>query len=504
MNVHGYEIVKDWTVSNIGMTAQGKKGGKLYFMKRYGEYKLPRRDSSTSPRLYDKLKAEFDAFVNNRIAINTTLASLAGPGGNIVLPSDWFVDDIYYIEATEFVSSVIEDEEIFKLSRDNILFIMLTAAGALHNIHRKNIVHSDLKRTNILAARNSSGNTVAKIIDFDRAYFANDIRPDELGGDQSFMSPELAQCFMYDMADEALAYMSTKSDIFSLGLVFHNYLTGGEFPKIVGLTGALEERRREGKMVYSCEALLAGAGLEISRKVGDEYLTHLLAAMLQTEPSDRPTAQEVLEVLKTRRVLELKADSSIKIETESSPSKSKKTMPDTSFSKTKSGTDTETPTVPKGYCEPWAEHKFVFDNEKLAADGYVASEQVVHKDVKCYKLYKSDKVGRLFTASTLTILGLVKPADSFTKGTTAKATDEKPTKADTSTSEKGSSGGDWELWDEDSSYRFVPDALLSAGYKGAVKHTKNGTKGYLLIKHNDEQRFMTASMLKILKFMIEK
>ena len=504
MNVHGYEIVKDWTVSNIGMTAQGRKGGKLYFMKRYGEYKLPRRDSSTSPRLYDKLKAEFDSFVNNRVAINTTLASLAGPGGNIVLPSDWFVDDIYYIEATEFIGSVIEDEEIFKLSCDNILFIMLTAAGALHNIHRKNIVHSDLKRTNILAARNSSGNTVAKIIDFDRAYFANDIRPDELGGDQSFMSPELAQCFMYDMADEALAYMSTKSDIFSLGIVFHNYLTGGEFPKIVGLTGALEERRREGKMVYSCEALLAGAELEVSRKVGDEYLTHLIAAMLQTEPSDRPTAQEVLEVLKTRRVLELKADSSIKIESDSSSAKRKKATPDdTSIRKTEGESVTKT-SVPEGYCEAWPEHTFVFDHDALAANGYIASEQIIQKGVKCYKLYKSDKVGRLFTTSTLTILGLVKSGEEFTKKTSAKTTTETPTKSETSTSEEGHKDGKWELWEEDASYKFVPDALLSAGYKSAIKHTKNGTKGYLLVKHNDEERFMTASMLKILRFMIEK
>lgn len=153
MNVRGYELTEDWKVSNIGHTAKAKKSGKVYFLKRYGEYKMPRHDASTSAALYDRLKREFDSFKDNRIAINNALASLAGPGGNIILPTDWFVDDIFYIEATEFVDNLIEDEEILRLPKENKLFIMLTAAGALHNIHRKNIVHSDLKRTNILAAK---------------------------------------------------------------------------------------------------------------------------------------------------------------------------------------------------------------------------------------------------------------------------------------------------------------------------------------------------------------
>ena len=192
------------------------------------------------------------------------------------------------------------------------LFLMMTAAGAISSIHRKNIVHSDLKRTNIMAA-DKSGKAVAKIIDFDRAYFADRIRPDELGGDQCFMSPELAQCFMYDMADEALAYLSTKSDIFSLGLVFHNYLTGGGFPRPTGLSGVLKERADSGQPVFCCEVLLAGGGLEVSSSIGDEYLGNLLVAMLQPEPEDRPDANEVLEILKNKRVREIKEGSVVTV-----------------------------------------------------------------------------------------------------------------------------------------------------------------------------------------------
>lgn len=490
MNVHGYELIKDWKVSNIGMTAQAKRGGKRYFLKKYGEYKMPRHDASTSPRLYDKLKGEFDAFVENRIAINTALASLAGPGGNIILPTDWFVDDIYYIEATEFIENLIEDEDILNLPRENILFIMLTASGALHNIHRKNIVHSDLKRTNILAARNSAGNTVAKIIDFDRGYFANNIRPDELGGDQNFMSPELAQCFMYDMADEALAYLSTKSDIFSLGLVFHNYLTKGAFPKISGLTGALKARVDEGQIVYCCEAILAGARLEISRKVGDKYLTHLLAAMLQPEPEDRPTAQEVLNVLKTKKILDVKPDSVISIEGESIAAESSRM----------SATVSDTPVLPSGYCHPWPEHRIVFNESKLADNGYVSSEQVDRKGVKCYKFYKRDGVSRVFTIDNLSILGLVSDATK----TSERVAPVKATESAARTHTADVTEDENTLWEEDAAYAYDMSSITGSGYKGIAKATKNGIKGYVLIKMNDEQRFMTFDKLKLLKYVLKK
>ena len=321
MNIRGYELTGDWKVANRGFTVQATKSGKKYFLKKYGMYKMPRHDASTSEALYNRMKAEFDSFMENRVNINKALADLAGPGGNIILPTHWFVEDICYIEATAFVNDLIEDEDILNLSVEDKIFVMLTAAAALYNIHKKKIVHSDLKRTNILAARNSSGRISAKIIDFDMSYFENDLRPDELGGDQNFMSPELAQCFMYDMADEALEYMSTKSDIFSLGLVFHDYLvtekytddegrsrTRGCHPKIEGLTGKLKERADEGKTVYCCEALLAEGKLVVSDKIKEKYLRHLIAAMLQPEPEDRPTAQEVLDALRNKKVLELKSD----------------------------------------------------------------------------------------------------------------------------------------------------------------------------------------------------
>ena len=526
MNVHGYELTADWKVSNIGMTAQGTKGGKRYFLKKYGEYKMPRRDASTTPKLYERLKAEFNAFSQNRIDINRTLSSLAGPGGNIILPTDWFIEDIYYIEATEFVDHLIEDDAILCMPREDILFIMLTAAGALHNIHRKNIVHSDLKRTNILAARNPSGRAVAKLIDFDRSYFADRVRPDELGGDQSYMSPELAQCFIYDMADEALAYLSTKSDIFSLGLVYYNYLSKGAFPAIRGLSGALKAKADDGVTVYCCEALLAGAELVIDGKIGDPYLTHLLAAMLQPEPEDRPTAQEVLEVLKTKRVLDLKEDSAVTIkgETAAPAAPAKKADASAAGVKPMPAPAPEVTAPPKGYCAPWADHDITFDEVKMARNGYVASAQTTRRDIRCYKLYKKDGTERVFTVDNLLILGLVtegKDSDAdelivpdpipsaasyIVPDPTPAGSSSATPAADTasSASPAGEVADDGCLWDEDSDYVYDLAAVSESGYKGITRAVKNGVKGYALVKKNDEQRFMTFDKLKLLRFVTHK
>lgn len=521
MNVNGYETVGDWLVSNISRTAIAYRGGKKYFLKEYSEYKMPRHDESTTPKLYDKLKKEFDDFMAYRIAINRALTELAGPGGNIILPSDWFVDDIFYVESTEFINNLIEDEDILNLPEEELLFVMKTAAASLYSIHRKNIVHSDLKRTNILAARNSSNNVVAKIIDFDRSYFANDIRPDDLGGDQSFMSPELTQCFICDMSDESLSYLSTKSDIFSLGLVFYNYLTHGKFPNIEGLTGALKNRSDSGKTVYCGEALLSGARLIISNEISQKYLCHLIAAMIQPEPEDRPSALEVLNILKNQKVIEYNADSQILIESDLSSTSEfslKKEIASgevSTLSKSEEIKAAKEEEIPVSYCDPWEEHKITFLTDELVKNGFVSSKHYSKRGAKCYKLFKKNGEGRVFTLENLMMLNLVKPTalaaktPSKSKSSSVKDKITEPTdktkKTKETESEKSSVVVDEnKLWDEDAEYDYNMHAILSGGYKGIFRSIKNDKKGYTLVKNNDDQRFITFDKLKLLGYVTKK
>ncbi len=505
MSVNGYELTSEWKAANRGFTAFAAKGGKKYFLKKYGMYRMPKRDSSTSEKLYGKMKKEFDSFTDNRTAINKALADFAGPGGNIILPLDWFIDDSCFIEATEFVNDLIEDEDILNLSVEDKIYVMRTAAAALYNIHKKKIVHSDLKRTNILAARNSAGKISAKIIDFDMSYFEYDIRPEELGGDQNFMSPELAQCFMYDFSDEALAYMSTKSDIFSLGLVFHDYLvtekykndkgekhTRGCHPKKEGLTGKLKDRADAGKTVYCSEALLAGGKLVVSGKIKEKYLRHLIAAMIQPEPEDRPTAQEVLAVFREKKILDLKSDS-VMIEGEDIVPCSRRAEREV-LAKAKVPAEPVVMPTPEGYCKPWDEHKISFDESKLSENDYAASERIEKDGKKYYRLYRKDGRKTVFTVENLVMLGYAKRTGVSEK--TKPEPDFEPT--------FGIIVHDGTMWESDCEYSFDNEYIKRNGYVRAARAERKSIKGYVLEKPSGELRFMTFEIMRLLRFIVKK
>lgn len=471
MNVGGYELIGDWKVSNVGFTALATKGSKKYFLKRYGEYKKPRKNAATSDRLFARLNAEFNDFVKYRSAINEALSTIACEGGNIILPTKWFVDDINFIEATEFINDLIEDEKIMELSGDELNFVMMTAAKAIKDIHGKNIVHSDLKRTNILAARNSSGKVVAKIIDFDKSYFANSVREKDLGGDQLYMSPELTWCLISECEEDAMAKLSTKSDVFSLGIVFYNYLTKGEFPKITGLSDKLKAKADEGKVVYCGEALVSDAKLVISKKIKDEYMQRLIANMLYADPEKRISAQEVLDVLKSKRVLPFDEGQGVVIEgmTAVSPIKPSTTTRDS---------DTE---VPKGYCEPWEEHKCKFDIAKLRESGFASSKRINRKGVNCYQFYRADGTSNVFSINTLKILGWVVAPSSA---------DEKKKESTTAAFVLSN-----EVWDTDAGYCIDGEKAKSDGYAGIAKHQKNGRKGYVLMRKDGTNQFVLIHQL---------
>ncbi len=501
MNINGYEI-SEWKVSNIGATAIATRDGKKYFLKKYGQYKRPREadvpDKMTPKGFEKKLKA-FNDFKEYREKINSTLASFAGTGGNIKLPCDWFVYDINYTEATEFVDGVLSNEQILALSQDDLLLIMKTAASAMYNVHKMGIVHSDIKLTNILVATNTAGKPVAKIIDFDRSYFVENIRPDDIGGDQSYMSPELTMCFATEFADEYLAKLSDKSDIFSLGLVFYNYLTQGEFPKMSTVRNADGE---EMSFSFCGEACLNGAKLKLSEKLKKPYIAHLIANMLQTDPSKRPSAFEVLEALKGSKILPLPSDSNVEI-----PASLRKD--EASTSSVGGGASTPTParptpapapaptpspTIPTGYCEPWPEHSFKFDEEKMRAKGYVAAVQHVKNGVKCYLIWTTSGATRVLAFQTIKLFGLGigmgGSAPSPVRPTPAPTPAPAPAPVIDMTEE---------MWPSDKAYTFDNAAIAAQGYVKVEKAINNGKECYVLISANGTRRNINISMLKILK-----
>ena len=470
MNVNGYELIGNWVASNIGFTARATKGGKIYFLKKYGEYKLPIKEKTTE-KTYNLMLKNFNAFKDYRERINNALKRVAAGGGNIILPTQWFVNEVNFIEATEFVNGVMSDADIDKIPEEKLKLVMLTAAAALDSVHSQGIVHSDLKRTNILVVKVGEGAHIrylAKIIDFDKSYFVGELRENDLGGDQVFMSPELAYCMACECED-GVDKLSIKSDVYSLGLVFYSYLTKGKMPEVIEIKGRLKERKDAGKAIYCSEAQNADAKLKIGKEIKQEYLRCLIANMLYIDPAKRISAKRVLEVLRSEEVLDVESNQSVVVELEKR--------------------------IPTTFCEMWpADAGYAWDVDKCKAAGYVASSQFLHKGKQSYELFKADKTSQVFILNRLQLLEFVKPASkapSKPAPAPSKPTSVAPT---TETLKKG------EMWEDDADYVVLKDALIADGYVEFEKIEHNGKKLYYLKKSDGSSRILPIATLKILGY----
>lgn len=383
-----YTLSGDWEISNVGHTALAVFNDKKYFMKRYNSYRMPKNDPATiSRKLYEKQKAAFEEFVAYRKEINEKLSEVAKSGGNIILPCEWFVADNAFIEVTDYIEDIVGDDRLFGLSAQDRILLLLTAAGALKGIHDAGIVHSDLKRSNILVKKNAYGKYLAKIIDFDKSYFVNRIRVNDLGGDQCYMSPELAYCLMSDLSESAVKRLSLKSDIFSLGIVFYSYLCGGRFPEIRTPSGD-----RIGNSQYCGEALVRGNTLAIGREIEEEYLRALIANMLYKDPAMRPDAQTVINVIKEKRVLSVRPDQGVAV----------------------IGARVETPRVEPARAAASArtdapsDGGLEIDYESLRRAGFVKAESDRNGTSVRYKLFKRDGSFAYMSAQVLILTGYAK------------------------------------------------------------------------------------------------
>lgn len=106
--------------------------------------------------------------------------------------------------------------------------------------------------------------------------------------------------------------MTTKSDIFTMGLILHEYLTG-EKPKPDRLSSSLQRLEDAGKFIYPWQIVLTNdrgeekTQLVISSAVSEPAYVALISDMLNLEPERRPSAVEVLKRLNNKE-LPIEAD----------------------------------------------------------------------------------------------------------------------------------------------------------------------------------------------------
>jgi serine/threonine protein kinase len=161
------------------------------------------------------------------------------------------------------------------LSSMTRLEILSKIARGMHHLHSREILHCDLKSSNVLL---SDDFTTVKICDLGMSFLKNKLRKNNKWNSLShYSSPEVLRGEKFENA----------SDVYSFGMIIWEMLTGSipyrdiDKSHLVGIVG------------YDCNHRLE----DNDPKVKDRELYQLMLKTLNREPRLRPTFEEISEEL---------------------------------------------------------------------------------------------------------------------------------------------------------------------------------------------------------------
>lgn len=282
--LHGYTLDEtQWKAKGGGGQCNvAKKGGKVFFVKRLTKPRYPESDKFTGEFKKKKIE-ECDTWLKRRKEI---IKALPGNGtGTLIKPIEYFREGPCYYEVANMVDvTSIPYNCIWKESKQDKARIMLTVAMSLSDVHKVGVVHGDLDPGNILISRAAGGNLITKLIDFTDSFLECD-PPDVIMSKEFWWSPEVA---LYSIASSHQPnpykkYISCKADVFSLGIVFHQYCAqDGKTPIC--------------KKSQPWQEFQAGNKPKIDPRIEPEF-QKLISEMLEVEPNNRPSMADVHKVL---------------------------------------------------------------------------------------------------------------------------------------------------------------------------------------------------------------
>ncbi len=289
--INGYRILEDFKVVGAGLSKWtfAERGGRQFFIKEFLSPTYPDDDAPGSEKIKAKKRARCAAFEAHHRGVQHALAPLSAYGGNLIVTLDFFRWGAKYYKVTEKVDAEgLSTADVRSLGLRVQLVLMKTVAHSLKILHDLKIVHGDLKPSNVLIKRTELGYTT-KLIDFDSAYIAGrPPPPEDIVGTINYYSPELLGYIQE--AGVAAGDLGVASDIFALGLIYTEYLTGAPPPFDVA------------KYHEPAVAVRSGETLRIPREDLPAKLVDIIDAMLSADPGRRPTIGHLHAALMTLRL----------------------------------------------------------------------------------------------------------------------------------------------------------------------------------------------------------
>jgi eukaryotic-like serine/threonine-protein kinase len=279
--VNGYTILEDFRVVGAGLSKWtfAAKDGRQYFIKEFLSPTYPDEHAPGSAQTKMRKRRRCAAFERHQRRIQEALAAVSGMGGNLIVTLDFFRWGAKYYKVTEKVEVAgLSPADVASLSLQDQLVLLKTVAHSLKILHDRGIVHGDLKPSNVLIKRTELGYTT-KLIDFDNAYLAGEPPPpEEIVGTMNYYAPELVGYIQE--AGTAAHELTQKADIFALGLIYSEYLTGR--PPPFDATS----------YQYAGVAARAGEVLRLPSTALPAPIVELVDRMLLADPAARPTVAE--------------------------------------------------------------------------------------------------------------------------------------------------------------------------------------------------------------------
>lgn len=279
--VNGYEVQGTLTSKDAGNSVWGAacKNDRQFFIKQLKETYLNRDYAKATPFQRQDMDAS-QRFYNRMVRMYSELRK--SDNGNLVVPLEFIKQDGHYYIIAEWIEKFKEFKDVASLNAQQKEVLLKILAYNVAGLAANNIVHSDLKPDNLLLKVTSGGACTLKIIDFENSFISGDY-PENIGGDQNYLSPEMLVRMGQDhMPTGARITITPKSDVFSLGIIFHEILTG-EQPISC-----------DPEVPYIGVAVSQGIDIQFSKNLSTGHAA-LIKSMLSKIPTHRPSAWDVFQ-----------------------------------------------------------------------------------------------------------------------------------------------------------------------------------------------------------------